>query len=190
MSEITAKGPAFGLAAARVLIVEEDAIEKVTLFYPRLAAFTPQQTTIEFQGQDTSQTVDDISRYDIALTCDKRNLFAIQRIFNKTRLVAPASGEAEGMWMGDATEIAGVTAGLELDITFKDESVSPPVTTRERLTFPYGVVKAVIPQQMEYQAKWPMLLNFSMSKTEVDILGDALPSIPEGGAFYRESILS
>jgi hypothetical protein len=190
MSDITAQGPAFGLAVARVLIVEADTIVKIPLYYPRVSAFSPQVTTLSFEGQDTSQTVDVLTRVDIALTCDKRNLPSIQRIFAKTRLDAPGSGEAEGLWMGDETEVAGVTCGLELEATFKDESQSPAEVTRERLTFPYGQVKAVQPQQMEYQAKWVTVLNFSFQRTEVDILGDPLANVPAGGAVYRDSILT
>jgi hypothetical protein len=190
MSDVTEYGPAYGLRAARVLHVVAGVIVKTELFYPRVAAADPQITTIVFEGGDTSQIIDDETRLDLTLTCDKLNLMQRQAIFGKTRVATPSSGMAWGVYYGDAAEVAGVAAGLEIDVVFKDESTFPPTTGQLRRVFPVGVLKTVRPQQMEYAAKLVDVLNFSFSRTALNLLGAALTSVPSGGAFYLEGELT
>jgi len=191
MADVTEYGPAFGLRAARVISLNGSGdIIKTELFYPRVAATDPQITTITFEGGDTSQTIDDETRIDLTLTCDKLNLMQRQALFGKTMTNSPSSGMAWGVYYGDEDEIAGVAAGLELDVIFKDESTSPHTTGRLRRVFPVGVLKTIRPQQMEYQAKLVDVLNFSFVRTAVDLAGDALTGVPAGGAFYVEGELS
>ncbi len=189
MSDITKYGPSYDLIAARVLTVEGSAIVKTALFYPRLAAFTPQVTTIPFEGGGKSQTVDVLTRVDLALTCDKLNMMQRAKIFAKDTVATPFSGMAEGVWYGDEAEVAGVAVGLELDAAFKDESVTPHVSGRVRRVFPRGTLKTLQPQQMEYQGKLVDVLNFSFERAEVDLLDDPLPDVPDGGAVYLEGTL-
>lgn len=192
MSDVTQYGPAYDLVEATVLIVEGDAIVAVPLYYPRLAAFDEQITTIPFEGGGTSQTIDVLTRTDLALTCDKRNFPQIQQIYGKTRVEAPSGvGWAMdwGMWMGDEAEVGGVACGLVIDIPFKDESVVPNIVTRERVVYPLGQVKVVRMQQAEYQAKHVTLLNFSFQRTAVDLLGNALPGVPTGGAVRLDGVV-
>lgn len=190
MSDVTEYGPGYDLIAARVLTVESAAIVKTELFYPRLAAFTPQVTTLPFEGGGTSQTVDILTRIDLALTCDKLNLAQRQAIYAKTRVPTPSSGLAWGVWYGDQDEVAGVAAGLELDAVFKDESVAPHTRETLRRVFPYGTLKTLQPQQMEYQGKLVDVLNFSFERTSVNLLGAALTGVPTGGAVYLEGVLT
>lgn len=185
MSDVTEKGPAYGLAAARVLVSNGSTIDKIELFYPRGAQIDPQIQTLNFEGGDTSQQVDLLSRVEIALTCDKLDLDAEQTIFNREKITAPSEDEEWGMWGGTEEEEAGVSVGLELDFRMKDESDSPHVAAAMRYTFPYGTLKQKRIQPLEYQGKHVSLLNFSFERTTVDVLGDTISGIPSGGAVYR-----
>ena len=183
---VTEKGPAYSLLDAKVLIVEgtTPAIVAVDLFYAREVAINPQITTLTFEGDDTSQQIDQLARVEGTLSCDKLDLAAVQRMYAKTR-VTTISGESASLWMGDNAEVAGVAAGLQYDIAFKDESVTPYVFNVVRYTFPRGTIKVVRPQNAQYQAKFPLVLGFSFEKTSVDLLGVALTGVPSGGAVYR-----
>ena len=90
------------------------------------------------------------------------------------------------------TEEAGVLAGLEVDIAYKDESVTPNVAHTLRVTWYKGVLKIRRPQPGVYQAKYVTKLNFVFQRTTTDLLGAAIPGAPADGfgAYYREAVLS
>src|SRR5262245_35039757 len=139
MSDITEQGPAYSLTDVAILTVSGSTIVPVDLFYARTVApdFTIQ--TLTFEGDDTSQEVDDIQYARWTITCDKRDWDAIQQIFGKTKVLDPDPDETWGMWFGDDDEVAGVSAGLRYDVKTKDESVTPNVAYTERTTAPVGV---------------------------------------------------
>lgn len=186
----TQYGPAYGLKAARLCYVSGSTIVKESLFYARTWAPNPQITTLSFEGEDTSQQIDQITRLEGVLTCDKQDMQAIARVFQKARLVAPVSGMEWGEWFGDQTEEAGALVGLEIDIAFKDESVSPNVSETIRYYYPRGTLKVIPPQNAGYGEKHVMALNFSFERTTTDILGAALSGVPTGGAYYLRGLVS
>lgn len=185
MPDITEQGPAYSLTDVAILIVESAAIVAVDLFYARTVAPDPQIQTLPFEGDDTTQEVDEITYLRYTITCDKQDWDAIQRIFGKTKVMAPASGETWGMYFGDDTEVAGVSAGLRYDVKAKDESVTPNVNFTERTTVPKGVLKLIRPTQAEWKAKKTFQLNFTAEKTTTDLLSATLSGVPSGGAYYR-----
>src|SRR5215211_2256242 len=93
--DVTQKGPAWSLLDAKVLVVEGEtpAIVAVDLFYARQVTVGPQINTLTFEGDDTSQQIDQLSRVEATLSCDKFDADAVQHIFNKTRETT-ISGEA------------------------------------------------------------------------------------------------
>lgn len=185
MSDITEQGPAWSLTDVAILIVESAAIAAVDLFYARTVAPDPQIQTLPFEGDDTTQEIDEIQYLRYTITCDKRDWDAIQRIFGKTKVLAPDSDETWGMYFGDDAEVAGVAAGLRYDIKSKDESATPNVAYTERTTIPKGVMKLIRPTQAEWKAKSTFQLNFTAEKTTTDLLGVTLSGVPSGGAYYR-----
>jgi hypothetical protein len=190
MAPITNKGPAYSLLAARVLTVSGAAIVKTAMFYARDVTVTPQVDTLTFEGDNTSQQVDQIPRIEAELTLDKLDLADEQIIFGKPT-VSGVSGETWGMNFGDLTEVAGVLAGLEVDLAFKDESVTPNVSGKIRYTFFKGVLKVKRVQPIGYQAKHQTKLNFTFQRTATDLLGTAIPGAPSDGfgAYFREAVI-
>jgi hypothetical protein len=185
MSDITEQGPAWSLTDVAILIVESAAIVAVDLFYARSVVPNYDTTTIAFEGDDTSQEIDDTNHARWTITCDKHDWDAIQRIYNKIKTPAPDPAEEWGMWFGDDAETAGVAAGLRFDVKAKDESVSPNESFTWRNTFPKGVLKLIPPTQAEWKAKKVVTLNFVAEKTTTDLLGAALSGVPSGGAYGR-----
>lgn len=185
MSDITEHGPAYSLTDVKILVVESNAITGVDLFYARTVAPDFQIQTLTFEGDDTSQEIDEVQYARWTITCDKNDWDAIQRIFGKTKVLAPSADETWGMWFGDDTETAGVSAGLQYDVKAKDEAASPDEAFTERTTVPVGVLKLIRPTQAEWKAKKTFQLNFTASKTTSDLLGAALSGVPSGGAYYR-----
>src|SRR5262245_29442819 len=185
MPDVTEQGPSYSLVDVAILIVSGASIAPVDLYYARTVAPDFQIQTLTFEGDDTSQEVDDIQYARWTITLDKRDWDAVQQIFGKTKVMAPSPEETWGMYFGDATEIAGVAAGLRYDVHSKDESVSPNVAYTERTTAPVGVLKLIRPQQVEWKAKNTFQLNFTASKTSTDLLGAALSGVPSGAAYYR-----
>lgn len=185
MSDITEQGPAYSLLDVKILIVEDAAIVPVDLFYARTVAPDTQIQTLTFEGDDTSQEIDDIQYDRWTITCDKRDWDAIQRIFNKTKVLAPSPDETWGMWFGDDDEVAGVAGGLQYDVKAKDESVTPNMVFTERTTYPKGVIKLIRPTQAEWKAKRTFQLNFTAAKATTDLLDAPLSGVPSGGAYYR-----
>lgn len=185
MADITEQGPAWSLADVAILIVEAAAIVPVDLFYARTVAPDPQIQTLAFEGDDTTQEIDEIQYLRYVITCDKRDWDAVQRIFAKTKTLAPDADETWGMYFGDDAEVAGVSAGLRYDIKAKDESATPNVAYTERTTVPKGVLKLIRPKQVEWKAKATFDLHFTAEKTTVDLVGETLSGVPSGGAYYR-----
>jgi hypothetical protein len=191
MAQNTGFGPSFSLLAARVLTVSGAAIAKVQLRYAREYAPNPNITTLSFEGDNTSQQVDLESRVEVELTCDKLDLYDLQIIFGK-QTTTGVSGEAYGMNWGDVTEEAGVLAGLEVDIAFKDESVTPNVAHTLRHTWYKGVLKLRRIQPVQYQGKYQTKLNFVFQRTTTDLINVAIPTAPSDGygAYMREAVLT
>jgi hypothetical protein len=185
MPDVVEQGPAWSLTDVAVLIVETAAIVPVDLFYARTVAPDPTIQTLPFEGDDTTQEIDELQYLRYVITCDKRDWDAVQRIFNKTKVLAPSPAETWGMWFGDDNEVAGIAAGLQYDIKSKDESVTPNEAYTERTTVPKGVMKLIRPTQAEWKAKATFQLHFTASKTATDLLGAALSGVPSGGAYYR-----
>jgi len=190
MSDITEEGPAWSLTDVAILIVESAAIVAVDLFYARSVAPNYDTTTLSFEGDDTSQEIDETNHARWTITCDKHDWDAIQRMYGKTKVIDPDADEDWGMWFGDDAESAGVAAGLRFDVKAKDESVTPNVEFTWRNTFPKGVLKMIPPTQAEWKAKKVVTLNFTASKTTTDLLGAALSGVPSGGAYGRGGRLS
>jgi len=185
MPDITEQGPAYSLTDVAILIVESAAIVPVDLFYARTVAPDPQIQTLTFEGDDTSQEIDEIQYLRYTITCDKRDWDAVQRIFAKTKVLDSDPDETWGMWFGDDNEVAGVAAGLRYDVKAKDESVVPNEAYTERTTVPKGVLKLIRPTQAEWKAKATFQLNFTAEKTTKDLLGATLSGVPTKGAYYR-----
>lgn len=190
MADVTEFGPSAGVRRVVIQKNEADAIVPLELFYARTVAVDPQITNIVYEGNDTSQTEDDLTRIDVVVTCDKQDLATIARAFSKARITAPMAGMEWGDWWGDADEIAGAQVGLYYDVRFKDESVSPYEVRTMRTWFPNGTLKVRRLQQAEYGAKQTMLLNFSFERTTTDVLGDTISGIPSGGAYYLQGLLT
>jgi hypothetical protein len=190
MSDVTEYGPSAGVRRVAVQIVEADAIVAVELFYARTVAPAPQITTIVYEGNDTSQTEDDLTRIDVVVTCDKQDLASVARIYGKTRVSAPMTGMEWGDWFGDSDEISGAQVGLYYETRFKDESVSPFESRLMRTWFPNGTLKVRQLQNAEYNAKQTLQLHFSFERTTTDILGDALSGVPTDGAYYLQGLVS
>lgn len=189
MSDIAERGPVYSLLDAKVLVPSGSSLTATDLFYVRTIAVDPQITTLTFEGDDTSQQIDKITRVDVTVTCDKHDDDAIQAIFNKTKVTGIA-GESWGMYMGDQTEEAGVTVGLQYDLAAIDESGSPSASYTLRYTWPRGRVKVIRPQQAEWQAKHTLVLNFSFERTTTDATGTAIDGVSAPGIYYRRARLS
>lgn len=185
MSDITEQGPAYSLTDVAILIVESAAIVPVDLFYARTVAPDTQIQTLTFEGDDTSQEIDELQYDRWTITCDKRDWDAIQRIYGKTKIIDPDADETWGMWFGDDAEVAGISAGLRFDVKAKDESQAPAQAFTERTTYPKGVLKLIRQTQAEWKAKRTFQLNFTAAKTTTDLLNVALSGVPSGGAYYR-----
>lgn len=185
MSDITEQGPAWSLTDCAILIVESNAIVAVDLFYVRSVVPNYDTTTLPFEGDDSSQEVDETNHARWTITCDKHDWDAIQRIYGKTKVLDPDADETWGMWFGDDAEVAGIAAGLRFDVKAKDESVSPSQSFTWRNTFPKGILKMIPPTPAEWKAKKTVQLNFVAEKTTKDLLGATLSGVPSGGAYGR-----
>jgi hypothetical protein len=184
MSDITERGPAYGLRYARVMVPSGSTLTPVDLFYPNQATVSPQSQTIAFEGGDRSQTVDAVSRIDVALTCAKQDADSLQQIFAKTKVSGPGTA-VWSMAMGDPIEQAGHTVGLQLGIVTKDESVSPAVAYLTEYYYLKGTLKMLQPQNAQYQTAHTMVLNFSFEQTAVDAANQPVAAVPSGSsAFY------
>jgi hypothetical protein len=183
--DVTEEGPVWSLTDCAILIVESGVITPVDLFYARSVAPNYDTTTLSFEGDDTSQEIDETNHARWTITCDKQDWDAIQRIYGKTKVLNPDADETWGMWFGDNAEEAGIAAGLRFDVKAKDESQTPNEAFIWRNTFPKGVLKMIPPTEAQWKAKRVVTLNFTASKTTTDLLGAALSGVPAGGAYGR-----
>lgn len=189
MSDITDQGPVWSLTDVAIGVPSGGSLNWVDLFYGRTVSVDPQVTTLQFEGDDTSQTIDEVTRYDLTILSDKGDFDAIQQIFGKTR-VTGISGADWALYMNDDAEIAGATVAVRYTLKFKDESVSPSENTYLRYFWPLCVAKLVRPQTVEWKAKHVFQLNLTAEKTTVDAAGVALAGVPSGGAPFRIERLS
>lgn len=183
MADITDQGPVWSLLDVKVEVPSGGQLTDVDLFYARSVQPQPDVTTITFEGDDTSQEVDEVTRWRVTVNCDKQDYDAMQQIFGKTK-VTGEDGEAWRMYMGDDTEVAGAQVGLRYTLKYKDESQNPPVTGEMGYRWPLGQVKLIQPQQAEWKAKNVFQLQFVFQKTTVDAAGNPLTDVPANGAPY------
>lgn len=190
MSDVTEFGPSSGVLAVRVLINEADAIVKEDLFYARQVNPQFQIDTQTYEGNEQTQTQDKIRRVDIEITCGKLDLVSLARIFGKTPVLAPDDELAWYVLWGDVDEEAGILAGVEYDLPFTDESVSPYVAGTLRRTFHHGVLKARRLPESTFNTPNTTLLHFTADRSTVDILGDTISGVVGNkGVFYSEGML-
>jgi hypothetical protein len=182
--DVTDYGPGWSLLSAEVGLPSGGLLTWTDLFYAREVAVTPNITTLTFEGNDTSQTIDDPSTYDVVVSCDKQDFDAVQTMFGKNKITG-LPGVDWAMYMNDDVEAAGISAALRYTLKFKDESVTPNRVTHLRYYWPKGVVKLVRPQSATWKAKHLFLLNATFEKTLVDAAGVALDGVPAGGAPFR-----
>jgi hypothetical protein len=193
MSDITEQGPVGGIVAICVMVPVADVLTRVRLFYARSFQAEEDIQSNRYEGDDTSQTQDELLAARGTILCDKWDYDAIQTIFSKTKVTGGlGAGVDWGMYMQDDAEVAGVRpVGVEVYQKFKDESVSPNELAYMRRYYPFGTMNVMRTQgTAEWKAKYPMQLNFTAEKTTIDAVGDTLPGTPSSGAYYRWDRLS
>ena len=182
--DITDYGPAWSLESVDIGIPSGSSITWNALFYAREVQVNPNITTLQFEGDDTVQVIDEPTLYDLTINCDKQDPDSVQAIFGKTK-VTGIEGVDWAMYFNDDSEIGGVAAALRYTLKYKDESVTPNVTTKLRYYWFKGILRVVRPQTATWKAKFPFVLNASFEKTETDVAGVALVEVPDGGAPFR-----
>src|SRR5262245_30933365 len=156
MSDITEQGPVGGVVAICVMVPNGGNLTRVRLFYARSFQAEEDIQSNRYEGDDTSQTQDELLASRVTILCDKWDYDAIQTIFNKTKVTADLDAEADwAMYMQDDTEVAGIRpVGVEVYQKFKDESVSPNEATYMRRYYPFGTMNVMRTQgTAEWKAK-------------------------------------
>ena len=187
--DITQFGPAWSLESIEVGVPSGSALTWKQLFYGREVQVNPNITTLQFEGDDTVQVVDEPTLYDITINCDKQDPDSLQFIFSKEKVTGIA-GIDWAMYFNDDAEIGGTTVALRYTLKFKDESVTPNVTHKLRYFWPKGIIRVVRPQTATWKAKFPLVLNASFQKTAVDAANQALTNVPTGGAAFRQEYIT
>lgn len=192
MSDVTEWGPASSVVRVAVLMPDGDTIVRRRLKYARTVTPEDEFQTNRFEGDDGSQSQDELLAQNLTVLCDKQDFDNIQEVYGKTRVTEGLDPEALWrMYEGDDAEIAGVRPiGLEVYTRFKDESVTPNVSRLIRRTYPLGTMKAQRVQQAEWKAKFVMQWNFTAEKTTVDVVGDTLPEVDSGGIYRFVEVLT
>lgn len=180
----TEQGKAYGLLRAFLIYLSGSTAVWEDLLYAREFNADPQVTTLVFEGNETSEELDLLSRVNATVVLDKQDLPAVSRAFGKTRVAAPYSGLAWGEYWSDEDETSGVPAGLVVDVAFVDESGTPDVASTLRYIFFNGVLKMQRPSPAVYQSKHTMTLNMTFQRSSVDIAGTAMTGVPTGGAIF------
>ena len=183
MADITEQGPVWSLVDAQLEVPSGGQVVDVDLFYVRSVQPNPDVNTVTFEGDDTSQDVDEVTKWGVTVICDKHDWEVIQRAFGKT-VVTGEEGEEWRIYMADDDEVSGSTVGLRYTMKYKDESVSPVEVGYIGYRWPRGQIKVVQPQQAEWKNKNVVQHNFTFEKATTDAAGVALPSVPTYGAPY------
>jgi hypothetical protein len=123
------------------------------------------------------------------ISADKFTQEVLQRVFNKTPVVAGLpGGVASRQYVGSQDELAAsyVEIGITLDAI--DEATGGAKSLR--LTVFKVKPSPYVQGNVGHRTKMGMQIGWSAVRTSTDIVGGALPSVPTGGAIYAIDVLT
>ena len=159
---------------------------RTQLYLSSEAGFEPVLKEITYEGDGTETKVFRATGFDVTVkfqSLPKGLLTAFAKTAVTTGL---GTNETERVyWMADA-DATGVVCGLEVVCSVIDDTAN--AVKYLAITAPVGTLSTLTPPAVKTSDKSEMELKFSAKKTAVDIAGDALASVPSGGAFWYYGI--
>jgi len=161
-------------------------VTDVDLLFANKAVLNPDESDITFEGDGQVKHVYITKGITVEYTPDVVDLNAISSMFGKSEVTGSLpSGLARGTWMGDTTEAAGVSAGWWGRANAIKDVAGVQTAVRVRIWVPLGTLTISKPPGLNTAAKAEqMVWRLSAVRTTLDVAGNALPSVPSGGAFY------
>lgn len=146
-------------------------------------AFDVQQSDISWEGDNESVRKFFLNGIVVTVAADVFDLAVIAETFGKDEIITGLPTGVDGRtYFGDSSETAGVRTGFVAEVDA--ENIVSNATDTLRLVVPVAIVTIVRPPTLAYQTKAGTSMTFTAEKTENDIVGEALPSVPSGGAYW------
>jgi hypothetical protein len=162
--------------------------------YGNRFTMTTNVTNITYEGDN--ETTDIFSSADLSgtLGADKLSDDVILKAFDKTAVTSATNSLLSSLvnkriYFGDNDEFVAPPVALLVTAAAVREDVDPEVATDVQVYIFKAAVRPFKPGDLANRAKVPFELEWSAKKTSTDIAGDALPSVPAGGATYALDIL-
>jgi len=161
-------------------------VTDVALEFTNKVDLKPDDATITFEGDGQTKKVFITTGLTVECSPDSLNVAAMASLFSKSTVTTglPAS-YTSGVWFGEATQTAGKTAGfwVEANAIKVLSGVESQVTIR--IWVPLGTLTLGNAPGVETSKKADkVMLRLSASRATKDVAGNALPSVPTGGAYY------
>lgn len=186
MAVSTARYLGFNLTAAYLQYNVTGTVTEIQWFFSNKWSIKPDEDDIVFEGDGLTKHVYITKGLTVELASDAFNAAAISTLFTKNVVTAsvPNSGSAL-LWYGDTVEAAGKPGGLRLVGSAIKDVAGVQSSVNTCLWVPLGTATLGAPGDIETAKKWgSQVLRLSATRTSVDVGGNALPSVPTGGAMY------
>ena len=186
MAASTRRYYGFNLTAAAFQRDVSGTATDVALLYANKVELQPDEETITFEGDGQTKNIYITKGLTVQYTPDVIDLAALSTMFGKNEITASLpTGLAALTWMLDQTEAGGVAAGFWADAQAIKNVAGVESAVSIRIWVPLGTLTIGQPPGLATAAKADqMVMRLAAVRTSVDVAGDALPTVPSGGAYY------
>lgn len=186
MAASTASYFGFNFVDAKLQYDVAGTLTEVDVLFANTMSISPEEENIQFDGDGQRKILYVLTGMTIELSPDALNVAAASVLFGKNEVTASIpTGLAALTWFGDVVEAGGKSVGFWAEGSAIKSVAGVESTVGVRLWVPLGTLTLGAPGDIETAAKWgQQVWRIAAVRTSVDVAGDALPSVPAGGAFY------
>jgi hypothetical protein len=143
---------------------------------------------VDFEGDGQVEKAYYDASFSGTFSADKWRQEVLQRIFNKTPVVAGLPGDvASRQYMGTQDELAATYFEIGVTLDAIDEVTGGAKSLR--LTVFKAKAGPYVQGNVGHRTKMGMQVSWTGIRTSTDIDDQALPSVPTGGAVYAIDVL-
>jgi hypothetical protein len=177
---------AFNFTDAKLQYNVAGTLTEVDILYANKLDIKTDDDTITFEGDGSKRNIYITSGLTVTLSPDAIPVAALGAIFGMTEITTgvPNSGTHLN-WFLTTGQAAGVSAGIRAVGSAIKSVAGVETTINLNLWVPLGTLTFGSPGSPESLKKWGQMdLRLGAVRTTVDVGGNALPTVPAGGAMY------
>lgn len=186
MTASTARYLGYNLVTAYLQYNVASTVTEIQWFFANKFEMKSNTEDLVFEGDGNKMHVYLTSGLTVTLNGDAQNAAAISTVFGKSVVsTSVPNGGSNLLWYGDAVEAAGVAAGLRMVGSAIKDVGGVQTVVNLCVWVPLGTATLAALGGADTLKKWSAgALTLSAVRGTKDVGGNALPSVPAGGAMY------